>query len=152
MSLRIKITILFLPFLLSCQSESIKTEQTVHQEPPGPQWEIPPAGTVVAEYSERIKEDKINESYFKVQIIATNKSNEGKYDLHLNYGKNENKTTLELPEWLDGIVLKPALKKGSEPYQCFIGFEANDNKFHEFFEVKVENKDIKMNQTRAYYL
>lgn len=115
-------------------------------------WTPPPSGTIVDEYTEQIREDDLNDLSFKVTIISTDESEKGIYDLHLAFGYNENETQLVLPKWPDYTILKPVIKKGQDKYQCLIGFETGDDTFHELYEVKVDNQDITMKQTKAYYL
>lgn len=123
-----------------------KTEKEVVQ-----QWQPPATGTVVAQYQKRIGEDKLNVKYFKVEMISTDNSKAGEYLMKFAYGFNANEKTVELPKWTEGTVLKPVIKEGLGDYACLVGFEANDNQFHELYEVKVINGDISVKQTRGYY-
>lgn len=115
-------------------------------------WTPPVPGQVIAEYKERITDDKINDSYFLVQILSTDISKDGLFDLVLGFGQNLNNTTLELPKWNDETILKPVIKKGEKEFQCYIGFEAGDSLFHELYKVSVQDKNIRLKQTKAYSL
>lgn len=116
-----------------------------------PQWQPPAAGTVVAQYQKRIGKDKLNVSYFKVEMISTDNSKAGEYLMKFAYGYNANEKTIELPKWTGNTVLKPVIKEGLGDYACLVGFEANDNQFHELYEVKAINNDVSVKQTRGYY-
>lgn len=148
-----KVTFLFLALLMGCHSKPKEIEAS-KQEPVTlkQQWTPPAPGEIVAEYSEKIEENRLNDAYFKVIIRSTENSKNGIFDLELIYEQNENTTTLELPEWTDGIVLKPVIKKGENQYECLIGFEAGTHEFLEFYIVVIEDKNIRMTQTRIYYL
>ncbi len=116
------------------------------------QWQPPAAGTGVAKVEERITEDKLNEKYFRVEAIATADSKNGNYDLRLAHGFNTNETSIDLPKWVGGVVLKPVLKKGDKKYSCDIGFDTGDGQFHELYQVRVnEQGNITLKQTRGYY-
>ncbi len=115
------------------------------------QWQPPAPGVIVATYKERVTEDKLNEKYFKVTVTATESSSEGKYQLKLEYGFNINETDIQLPEWNQGVVLKPVLTGGKSPYHCFLGFDTGDGQFHELYEINAEGGDIRLKQTKGYY-
>jgi len=139
-------------FLLGC-TQPDKTKQTAApQHQPAPAWQAPPAGTKVAEIRERIQQDRLNRLYFSVQVISTEDSKTGLYKVALTYGYGKRETTVQLPKWTDSIALKPALKKGKEEQTILLGFEAGDTTFHPYYEITVENKAIKMNQVRTYYI
>lgn len=127
------------------------------QEQPGKkelksQWQPPAAGTVVAKVEERITEDELNEKYFRVEVIATADSKDGNYNLKLAQGFNENETTIDLPKWVGGVILKPVLKKGDKKYSCDIGFDTGDGQFRELYQVRVNGEgNITLKQTRGYY-
>ncbi len=72
--------------------------------------------------------------------------------LKLEYGYSINEVPVSLPAWTNNTVLRPVLRKGAfGRYHCLVGFEANDNQFHELYEVTVVNENIKFKQTRGYY-
>jgi hypothetical protein len=114
-------------------------------------WNPPAAGTVIDEYKEAIPEDKLNNAFFKVAVVATETSNTGHFDLKLEYGGNQNETTIDLPELKRETILKPVLKKGEKKYECIVGFDAGDNVFRELYLVSVDNKNIKLKQIKHYY-
>jgi hypothetical protein len=115
------------------------------------QWVPPAPGTVIDEYKKRTP-DPLNEFYFIVRISSTAQSRNGVYDLLLAWGPNEHKVTLTMPKWTKGVTLKPMLKPDTGRYHCYVGFSAGDDTFHEFYEVKVDHRDIEYKQTKAYYL
>jgi len=114
-------------------------------------WNPPAAGAVVGEYKEAIPEDKLNNAFFKVTIVATETSNEGHFDLRLEYGGNKNETTIDLPQLGRGTILKPVLKKGEGKHECLLGFDEGDGVFRQLYLVSVDNKNIKLKQTNYYY-
>lgn len=114
-------------------------------------WNPPPAGTVIDEYKEAIPEDKLNNAFFRVAVIATETSNNGHFDLELEYGANINETTVDLPKLKRGIILKPLLKKGTAKYECLLGFDGGDGVFKEYYLISVDKKNIKLKKTHYYY-
>jgi len=135
--------------LLSCQSNTAPSEQV--SAPVIHTWTPPAAGEKVAQWEERITEDQLNESYFRVSVISTPGSAEGHYQLSLEYGFNVNETELNLPKWPEQTVLKPLLKQGEDRYQCRIGFDPGDGIFRPLYLVTVVNKNIRLKQTHQYY-
>lgn len=115
------------------------------------QWNPPPAGTIIDKFQERVTEDNLNEKYFRVTVISTEESKAGTYLLKLEYGFNINETTIDLPKWTNGAVLKPALKKGAGIYSCLLGFDTGDGQFRELYEIKAKGGDISLKQTKGYY-
>lgn len=136
---------------LGCQSPDTKqpAAQAVAQKTV---WQPPAPGTVVDRYQERITEDKLNEKYFRVSVLATDRSKEGHFNLKLEYGFNINEVEVDLPQWTGGAVLKPLLQKGAGTYHCILGFDAGDGRFRELYEIKAENGDVRMKQIRGYYM
>lgn len=114
-------------------------------------WQPPASGTVVAQYQKRITEDHLNEKYFRVTVTTTELSSEGEYNLKLESGFNINETKVELPKWTDGIIVKPVLKEGPEKYHCLLGFDIGDGQFHEMYEIKDNDGNIKLKQIKGYY-
>jgi hypothetical protein len=115
-------------------------------------WNPPPAGTIVDQYEEKVTEDKINDIYFRVIIKTTDSSKYGHFAVTLERGGNKNETDIDLPKWYKGAILKPVIKKGTNPYECFLGFDAGDGIFKGFYQIKVdEKKSIVMKQIVGYY-
>ncbi|WP_118951432.1 hypothetical protein [Taibaiella helva] len=114
-------------------------------------WQPPAAGAEVARYKERVKEDQLNEKYFRVTVIATEASAEGLFRVKLEYGFNINETDVQLPEWTPGVVLKPVLQKAAGDYHCLLGFDAGDGIFHELYEIRAENGNVRLKQTKGYF-
>lgn len=131
------------------------TDKTVRQNDLGlnrpVSWTPPATGVVVDEYKEAIPEDKLNDAFFKVIVIATEISDAGHFDLKLEYGGNKNETTIDLPKLNRGVVLKPVLKKGEGKYECILGFDAGDGVFKPLYLISVKDKNIKLKQTNYYY-
>lgn len=137
--------------LYSCNNP----EGTVQQQPASKaavsQWQPPAAGSVVGKMEQRITEDNLNESYFRVSIISTDSSKAGFYNLKLEYGYNINEVPVGLPAWTGDTVLKPVLQQGTGKYHCLVGFDTGDNQFRELYEVTVVNGNVKFKQTHGYY-
>lgn len=141
---------LFLAFLYGCKQDNTSGEKQPAASEEAGYWSPPAAGTVVAEHKERVTEDNLNEKYFSVTVFATEQSKEGTYRLKLEYGFNRNETDLQLPEWTQGAVLKPILKKQGK-YHCLLGFDAGDGQFRELYDINAADGDIRMKQIKGYY-
>jgi hypothetical protein len=142
---------LFLIFALAGCRQNEDTDKQEHQKNVTQQWNPPPAGTVVDKFQERVTEDKLNEKYFRITVMATEESKAGSYLLKLEYGFNINETTIDLPKWTNGTVLKPVLKKGPGVYSCLLGFDTGDGQFRELYEIKGKGGDVSLKQTKGYY-
>ena len=145
------ITAALLLGLYSCRNTTTKQEEQATAPKAVNQWQPPAAGSVVAKQEQRITEDNLNESYFRVSIISTDSSKAGFYNLKLEYGYNINEVPIGLPAWTGNTVLKPLLQQGSGRYHCLVGFDAGDNRFRELYEVTVVNGNVKFKQTHGYY-
>ena len=115
------------------------------------QWQPPAAGMLVAEYKKPIDEDKLNKAFFEVKILSTESSDVGVFLMKFAHGFNSHEKELTFPKWPGNTTLKPVLKPGTEKYHCLVGFEAGDNQFHQFYEVKFANGDLSIKQTTGYY-
>lgn len=115
-------------------------------------WQPPEAGSEVAQIKERIKEDKLNEKYFRVSVTTTDSSAKGYYLLTLNYAFSENKTVIAFPQWTNGAFPKPVLQNGSEHYQALLGFDVGDGNFHPYYEITVQDHALSLKQTNDYVL
>lgn len=122
-----------------------------HAAVPVATWQPPTAGTVIDAYEKKVEEDKLNNKTFKVSIISTEQSKEGVFLMKFNYGFNAHEKELSFPKWPNAVILKPVLKAGTDKYHCLVGFDAGDNQFHEFYEVKVVDGDLAIKQTTGYY-
>ena len=145
------IAALLLLSLYSCGNKTGTGTESKEGQPAAEQWQPPAAGSIVDKREQRITEDNLNESYFRVSIISTDSSKAGHYLLKLEYGYNINEVPVTFPAWTNNVVLRPLLQKGQGKYHCLVGFEANDNQFHELYEITVVNENIKFKQTRGYY-
>lgn len=137
--------------LYSCGNDTTSDTKVPTEKPAAKQWQPPAAGTVVDKMEQRIAEDNLNESYFRVSIISTDSSETGHYILKLEYGYNINEVPVGLPAWTNNTVLRPMLQRGTGKYHCLVGFDANDDTFHELYEITVVHENIKFKQTRGYY-
>lgn len=149
---RVFLLLAFFVVFQSCSADS-KSKQNNEKENSQPKstWQPPVSGTVVDSFVEKVAEDKLNNSYFRVVVETTAESKNGNYTLKLEYGYNKNETTIDLPKWYKGIILKPVLKAGENKYECELGFDAGDGVFKEFYQIKVEKGDIKLKQIKGYY-
>jgi hypothetical protein len=126
-------------------------EQPVNESGRNDAWTPPAAGTTVAEYEKAIENDPLNKRSFKVQVITTDSSDQGRYMVRMEWGHNRGDRYIALPDWTGSVLLKPLLQPGSDAYHCLLGFDANDNEFHELYEIKALDGDISLKQTRGYY-
>ncbi len=140
-----------LPGLLSCNNPAAKQEQQQDTQAAVSRWQPPAAGSVVDKQEQRITEDNLNESYFRVSVISTDSSKAGVYNLKLEYGYNINEVPIGLPAWTGNAVLKPVLRQGTGKYHCLVGFDTGDGQFRELYEVTVVNGTVKFKQTHGYY-
>ena len=115
-------------------------------------WQPPAPGTEVAQIKERIAEDKLNEKYFKIRLIATDSSDRGYYLLTLNYAFSENQTVISFPKWSNDAYPKPVLQKGDKRYQALLGFDAGDGNLHPYYEIKADSKSLTLKKTNDYVL
>lgn len=136
--------------LAGCRQNERPVNQD-HQENVSQQWSPPPEGTVVDKFQERVTEDNLNEKYFRITVISTKESKAGAYLLKLEYGFNINETTIDLPKWTGGTVLKPVLKKGAGTYSCLLGFDTGDGQFRELYAIRAKGGDVTLKQTKGYY-
>jgi hypothetical protein len=146
MYLRIFSVVLLL-FCYGCQNKGEpKKAQVVNH------WKAPAPGTRIDRLEQRITEDRLNKVFFRVTLISTEYSTDGIYKVMLEYGFNRHETQITLPDWPNHTVLRPELKSGAEPYQCYLGFDSGDGIFHELYEISVEDKNIRMRQSYNYVL
>ena len=114
-------------------------------------WKPPAAGAVVARYQERVTEDQLNEKYFRVTATTTKRSREGEFQLKLEYGFNINETSIELPQWTGDTIPKPVVRKAEGQYHCQLGFDTGNGQFHELYDIRAENGNVRMKQTKGYF-
>jgi hypothetical protein len=106
-------------------------------------------GTVLAADSMAIP-DPLNELYFSVRILANEQSQNGIYDVVVRYGYNDAATQITLPRGADK-PLRPALKKGSEPFTYIIGFyHGEDPAFNDYFLVSAGKGQTEMRYIKTY--
>lgn len=133
-------------------SYSCHNKDDLHKKRTENHWQVPPAGARIDQLEQRITEDQLNKTFFRVTLISTELSVDGVYKVMLEYGFNRNETQISLPRWPDNAVLRPVLKAGKKPYQCYLGFDTGDGIFHELYDISVENKNIRMRQSYNYIL
>lgn len=135
----------------ACKDSSNAVGDTASKEQVN-SYVVPKPGTVVATMEQAIANDDLNKRKFKVSVIADEHSDVGIYKVKLEYGFNINETTIELPEWTEGVVLKPLLEKAEEQNYFKIGFGAGDGKFRELYDVKADQSGtVSLKKTTGYY-
>jgi hypothetical protein len=114
------------------------------------QYTPPAAGSVVAQSSMPVIEDKLNHFEFSVKIVTNaNSMAKGSYNVETAYGYNTANGELTMPA--GGEHLKPVLKKGKEPYTYIIGFiYGDDSTFHDYFLVSGGHRQIEMKYIKIY--
>ncbi len=83
--------------LYSCESNTATDTKGKEPKAVTEQWQPPVAGSIVDKTAQRVTEDNLNESYFRVSIISTDSSKAGHYILKLEYGYNINEVPVSLP-------------------------------------------------------
>jgi hypothetical protein len=102
----------------------------------------------VAEYREKT-DNPLNDWYFTVRVFETPKTFE--YLLKMQYEELKGEDTLRLPNF--GMAPKPALKKGSVPYSCIVGFADRSGQFLPYKKVYVtEGRIMKLTTLYKYSL
>lgn len=143
--------VLWLVVMAACSQQKGKDAPEGPQKEAIKSWDPPAAGTVVDKIEERITEDELNNTYFRVTLSTTATSKAGHYTLKLEHGFNINETDIDLPKWVGGATVKPVLQKGAGKYSCLVGFDAGDGQFHELYQVTVNSGSIALKQTKRYY-
>ncbi len=132
-------TILAAAFLFSCSNSESSTQPyteeraTVSNEP-------------VKVYEESVG-DSLNPDWkFKVELYEQKQSL--KYHAKFQYKEVTGEKIFSYPNL--GFMPKPALKKGSDPLSCIIGFYDADSTFMELRLVKVENENLVYRHLKEY--
>lgn len=108
-----------------------------------------PAGTLLAADSIKVAEDTLNNTWFTVKLLTSDKTDKGIYDINASWGGNIADTKFTLPKGAEKF--RPALHRESEPYSFMIGFHmADDTAFYPYYQVKAEQGTIKMNYVKSY--
>lgn len=106
-------------------------------------------GSVIAVDSMRVVEDSLNNAWFSVKLLATDKSDNGTYAINAAWGFNTAATEFTMPK--GGEQLQPVLRKQAEPYTFNIGFhQEGDTAFYDYYEIKGEKGAIRMKYIKAY--
>ena len=109
---------------------------------------VPAVNTVVASDSMPIP-DELNELYFSVEVIATDKSANGTYEVLVSYGHNDASTQITMPEAEHPIT--PEIRRGEEPATYILGFHYGaDTSFNDYFLIKGGRRTIEMKYLKAY--
>lgn len=138
--------------LVSCSRSQNNRSGTVAGEPVVSSWQPPASGTNIAIIKEKIKEDKLNNRYFSVQVLSTDSSRAGFYKVSLSFGYAKEETVVQFPSWTNGVYVKPVLLKGKSSYHAQLGFVASDTIFHPYYEIKVVEDAIKMDKVSKYVM
>lgn len=111
-------------------------------------YPVPKPNTVVASDSMRIP-DALNELYYSIEVIATDRSNKGLYEVLVTYGHNDASGQLSMPEADKPII--PEVRRGSEPFTYIIGFHHGaDTSFNDYFLVQAGRGQTSMKYIKAY--
>ena len=137
-------SLLFFLFLFSCNDPQPKKNEKDFI----PTANIPKPNTVVASDSIRIP-DALNELYFSIEVIATDQSANGVYEVLVAYGYNDASTQITMPEADQPII--PEVRKGKEPFSYIIGFRyGKDTSFNDYFLVHAAKNQTVMKYLKAY--
>ncbi len=124
---------------------SCKNSDTASERPK----KFPQPGSVVAQASMPIVEDKLNKPTFSVKVIADSEVTHGVYQVDADFGPNYANGKFTLPQGAEDA--KPDIRTGATPYTYIIGFRLEkDTTFYEYFEVMSTRETTKMRYTKAY--
>lgn len=110
---------------------------------------FPSPGTLMAQDSMPVTEDKLNNFMFTVRVIADSAVTSGIYDVDADYGPNFATSTFAMPKGIEDVT--PILRRGDAPYTYIIGFRLpGDTTFYDYFEVSSDHHNTKMKYLKAY--
>lgn len=136
---------LILPVFISCSS--------LQEEKPLPPAEaenssVPAPNTVVASDRQRIP-DPLNEQYCSVEVIATERSDKGVYEVLVSYGHNEASSAFTMPDAEPPLI--PEIRRDTIAFSYIIGFRhGTDTSFHPYFLVRAKKNQTEMKYIKAY--
>lgn len=108
-----------------------------------------PVNTLLAADSIKVVEDSLNNTYFSVKLLTSDKTAKGIYNVTAAWGGNVADSKFTLPK--GGEKFKPALHREAAPYSFMIGFHMEDDTtFYTYYQVKAEQGTIKMNYVKSY--
>ena len=108
-----------------------------------------PANTLLAADSMKVAEDSLNNTWFSVKLLTSDKTAKGIYNISAAWGGNIADTKFTLPKGAEKF--KPALHREAAPYSFMIGFHMEDDTtFYPYYQVRAEAGTIKMNYVRSY--
>jgi hypothetical protein len=108
-----------------------------------------PANTLLAADSVKVVEDSLNNTFFSVKLLTSDKTAKGIYNVNAAWGYNIAASKFTLPKGAEQF--KPALHREAAPYSFMIGFHMEDDTtFYPYYQVKAEEGTIKMNYVRSY--
>lgn len=138
-------------FIASCDSATEQKKDAANSLPKLAVWKVPAQTEKISDYHKAIKGD-LNKSNFEVIVSTTDSTAAtGKFLVELNFGGNKNSTVKAFPKWYENNVVKPMVKGiDTMDYGAVIGFDPGDGSFQELYEITVQNKEIKMQQTKMY--
>ena len=102
----------------------------------------------VAEYSERLGGDNLNDWKLSVNVHETQLTFQ--LIIRIQYKELRVSDSLKIPNF--GIQPKIELRKGKEPQSCIIGFLDKKGAFKEYKLVSTKNDRLKINQLASYYV
>lgn len=141
-----KLLLLITIAFTACSTPDKPLEETEH-------FYAPPAGTVIAADSMKIKEDQLNKLYYSARIVSTDSSNKGSYTLDAAFGFNEAISEVKYPALQRKIF--PALRTDTaHRYSYILGFTYDgSDTFHDYAQITaVDEEMIKFKYIRSYYI
>lgn len=150
MKIPLKILLFLAAICAGCSAAPVSQNRTTTK--PVPSWEPPAGGTLVSSFRQDIREDKLNNSEFKVEVYSTDSSKKGYYRVALASGYAKEVMIVDFPKWTDGIVVQPVIQKTKNDYEVQLGFHAGDSSFHPYYEIKMRDNALKVDKVRKYLL
>lgn len=121
-------------------------------------WTPPPAGTVVAADSMKVK-DPLNDFYFAVKLVSSPANGEEGnmgfvYDVEAHYGPNAANSRITMPK--GGNNLRPLLRPDkTKEYTYILGFipgkdYGGSNEFQDYYAISASRGTIEIRALKSY--
>jgi hypothetical protein len=104
--------------------------------------------TAVAEFSERVGGDNLNDWKLGVQVYETKSTFH--FLVRVRYKELRVSNSLHIPNF--GIQPKIELRRGKEPLSCIIGFLDKKGEFKEYKLVSTKNDHLRISKLASYYV
>lgn len=126
-----------LPLIVSCNSTSNKSTVGI----------LP--GTVIDSFSVPVTEDTLNNSVFKVKIVADSAVDKGVYIADVTFGNNIAQGKFTMPKGIEHVA--PVLRPGNSPHTGIVGFKLEtDTTFYDYFEISCNKQNTRMGYINSY--